>query len=448
MEEGTAMELPSSPTAAEPSTLSEGNQQSVSFDQPREHRSLRSIKTEQPETVDGTIGDQRPRIAYNMEADRGCEAENIHLSQHSNNTIDFFAGIQDSDVNCVPSDSDSDSDDNLRDSNDGHNTPKQGSGNVAIENHDDNEIGNDGLVHANTAEGDGETSVNAQDLMLRAERDQDHEDVYDEKRSIFVDFDEDIDVEDDEALLTHERDNEMEEDVGIGFGSINAFVYPRTDEIIAKHLSTPGRQTFTDLQDLLSSKNAPGRGLYKVEKVLEHEEARAAELEEHPRYIEAELQEVKERKNMTEDVVASARADFSSACSKVGINDKLWEEYEAFCESLEPKFGGRGGWSVTCFENHNGSYVLLDSDLDLFVESAEMPLQNCNFRCEATTVKNGGRTEYVVDFWPLHSLEPRTETATTWEEQYIPVDGQQDEVGVAAKTESAESQDVKMEDAD
>lgn len=534
------MELPSSPAAAEPSTLSEGNQQSTSFDEPRKQLSHLSIKTEQPDTVDGTMEDKWPPIIYHIEADRGCEAENFHLSR-LDNTIDFSAGIQDSDVHCVPSDSESD--DEMQDSDDGHKTLMQGRGNDASDNHDDNETANDSLERVNTAEGDGETSVNAQkfsiDLMMRAGRDKDHEDVYDEERSIFVDFDEDIDVDDDEAILEHEQDNEMEKDVGIGFGSIKASVYPRTDEIIAQHLSTPGPQSFTDLHYLVSSKNAPGRGLYKVEKVLEHEEGRVAELEEHMRYIQAELREVEERKDMTKDIVASARADFSLACSAAGIDGRLWDEYEAFCESLEPKFGSRGGWSVTCFDNHNGSYVLHDSDLDLFVESAEMPLRSGNFRCEATTVKYGGKTEYVVDFWPLHSLEPRTETATNWEEQYvstsgavftgnarntakkkklrqtqpylyqlanlaasntshdntiarsllrslptcnlpfsggwlfeyalepnraqhpiesrrwsyrmacrIPVDEQQDQTGVAAKTESAESQDVKMEDAD
>lgn len=246
-----------------------------------------------------------------------------------------------------------------------------------------------------------------------------YDDVHDEQRGIFVDFDEEPDVDDDEARSVHEQDNQIEEDIGFGFGSIEDFVYPRTSQIISRHLSAPNQQSLKTLNDLLSSRNAPGRGLYSVEKVLEHEAGRVAELEEKMKYIEAELLEVRARRDKADEIVRNARTTFSIARGIAHIDDGLWKEYEAFCESLEPKFGNRGGWSVTCFENHNGSYANWDPNLDLFMESAEMPLRSCNFRCEASAVECMGRTEYVVEFWPLAIPEPRTEIARTWRHQYV-----------------------------
>lgn len=243
--------------------------------------------------------------------------------------------------------------------------------------------------------------------------------MHDDERGAFVDFDGDADVDNNEERSVHERDNQIEEDIGFGFGSIESLVYPETSQIISQHLSNPLQQSFTSLNDLLSSHNAPGRGLYNVEKVLEHEEGRAAELEEKIRYVEAELEEVRARRNKPDEIVQNAGATFYRALGAAGIHDGLWKEYEAFCESLEPKFGNRGGWSVTCFENHNGSYVDWDPNLDLFTQTAEMPLESCNFRCEATAIERMGRMEYVVEFWPLANPEPQTEAARTWEQQYV-----------------------------
>ncbi|KAK7698168.1 hypothetical protein SLS64_012843 [Diaporthe eres] len=370
--------------------------------------------------MDGVMEDQQPRVVYHVAADRDGEAEDVHVYQTPNNTVDFFAGVQHSEVNWVSSESESEGE--VKESDHADKSPMQCSSNIASGSRDDYGPPNNTLPLSNATDANDEISGNPHQLTMSNLHELAYEDVHDKNRSIFVDFDEDADVDDDEARSVHEEDNKIEEDIGFGFGSIKDFAYPQTSQIIAQHLSTPDQQSFTTLNDLLSSQNAPGRGLYNVEKVLEHEEVRAAELEEKKRYIEAELEEVRARRDRADEIVQKACASFSKSRRLSGIHNNLWKEYEAFCESLEPKFGNRGGWSVTCFENHNGSYVQWDPELELLLQSAEMPLGSCNFRCEATTVKAMGRTEYVVEFWPLANPEPRTAGRTgiarTWHQQY------------------------------
>lgn len=367
--------------------------------------------------MDGVMEDQQPRIVYHVAADRDGEAEDVHVYQTPNNTVDFFAGVQHSEVNWVSSESESEEE--VKESDHADKSPMQCSSNTASGSRDNYDPENNTRPLFKATEANDETSENPHRLAMPNLHELAYDDVHDMERSIFVDFDEDADVDDDEARSIHEEDNKIEEDIGFGFGSIKDFVYPQTSQIIAQHLSTPDQQSFTTLNELLSSHNAPGRGLYKVEKVLEHEEGRAAELEEKKRYIEAELEEVRARRDRVDEIVRTARRAFSKTRSTAGIHPLLWQQYEAFCESLEPKFGNRGGWSVTCFENHNGSYLNWDPELELFLQSAEMPLGSCNFRCEATTVKKMGRTEYVVEFWPLPNPEPCADGARTWRQQHV-----------------------------
>ncbi|KAK2597210.1 hypothetical protein N8I77_013071 [Diaporthe amygdali] len=421
-----ATELPSSPVHAKQPTFDKNNHQEISACRVEGRLSRLRIEDEQPDTVHDAMEGQQPSAVFQVEADGGCEAENIHVNRGPNNTIDLFGGIQHSELNCASSDGESEdygseggeSDDEMQDSNEGGELPIQGATDIEGDDQDGNEAAINNLSTVNTAEEIRQPSDDPHEWIKVASHADSYIDLDDEERGIFVDFDEEPDVEDDEEMLTHEQDNEIEEDVGVGFGSMNAFAYPDTSSIIRLHLDSQNKQSFATLNELLSSNNAPGRGLYSVEKVLEHEEGRVAELEEQMRYIEAELQEVTGRKNKANNIVESACATFTKARAAAGISERLWEEYEAFCESLEPKFGNRGGWSVTCFENHSGSYVQWDPDLNLFVESAEMPLGSCNFRCEAGTVKSMGKTEYVVEFWPVANPEPRMQTATTWEDQY------------------------------
>lgn len=423
MEESTntnATELLSSPSVAELQTFNDNPPPAVVYNA-RGQMSRLKMEEEHPRAMDGFMENHEPRVVYHVAADRDGEAEDVHVYQSPNNPVNFFAGVHHSEVNWVSSESESEG--ASQESDDGDKSPMQCSSNIASGPHDDYEATSNTLPLSNATEANDETSGNSHQCTMPNLHELHYDDVHDKERSIFVDFDSDTDVDDDEARSTHEEDNKIEEDIGFGFGSIEDFVYPQTSEIIAQHLSTPDQQSFATLNDLLSSPNAPGRGLYKVEKVLEHEEGRVAELEEKKRYIEAELEEVRARRDRANEIVQNARLSFYKSFRASGIRNDLWRAYEAFCESLEPQFGNRGGWSVTCFENHNGSYIQWDPELELLLESAEMPLGNCNFRCEATTVKVMGRTEYVVEFWPLASPEPlmwrHTGIARTWGQQYV-----------------------------
>lgn len=419
MEESTdtnATELPSSLSVAEQPTFNNIPPQTAVYNA-QEQMSHSKMKDELSNTTDGVMEDQQPRVVYHMAADRYGEAEDVYVYQTPNDTVDFSAGVQQSEVNWISAESESDGE--MQESDDGDKSPMQCSSNIASGPQDDYDPTSNTLPLISAMEANYETTGNPHQLAMPNLCELAYDDVHDKERSIFVDFDEDADVDDDEARSIHEEDNKIEEDIGFGFGSIEDFVYPQTSQIIAQHLSTPDQQSFATLNDLLSSHNAPGRGLYSVEKVLEHEEGRAAELEEKMRYIEAELEEVRARRDRAHEIVRKACTAFSKARSTAGIQPLLWKEYEAFCESLEPKYGNRGGWSVTCFQNHNGSYLQWDPELELFLQSAEMPLGSCNFRCEATTVKKMGRTEYVVEFWPLPNPEPCTESARTWRQQYV-----------------------------
>lgn len=419
MEESTknnATELPSALSVAELPTFNNIPPQTAVYNA-QEQMSHSKMKDELSNTTDGVMEDQQPRVVYHMAADRYGEAEDVHVYQTPNNTVDFSAGVQQSEVNWISTESESDGE--MQESDDGDKSPTQCSSNIASGPQDDYDPTSNTLPLISAMEANYETTGNPHQLAMPNLCELAYDDVHDKERSIFVDFDEDADVDDDEARSIHEEDNKIEEDIGFGFGSIEDFVYPQTSQIIAQHLSTQDQQSFATLNDLLSSHNAPGRGLYSVEKVLEHEEGRAAELEEKMRYIEAELEEVRARRDRAHEIVRKACTAFSKARSTAGIQPLLWKEYEAFCESLEPKYGNRGGWSVTCFQNHNGSYLQWDPELELFLQSAEMPLGSCNFRCEATTVKKMGRTEYVVEFWPLPNPEPCTESARTWRQQYV-----------------------------
>lgn len=412
--DANATQLPSSLPSLEPLTIHDDQQPTATHNL-------------QEQTV-GIMEDQQPRVVYHIEADGEGEAEDIHIVRNSNNTIDFFAGIQhpEVDVNSIESENEGE----IQELDMGDVSPVQCDSNVGDDIQEDVTTTNNSLPLTNATEVAVDISGNPHQLIIPV--DKAYHDVNDEERGIFVDFDGDADVDDDEEMSIQEQDNEIEEDVGTGLGfdavtslhfyDIKAVTCSQTSEIIAKHLSMPNPQSFESLESLLSSHNAPGRGLYNIEKALEHEDGRISELEEKIQYIQAELEETRARRHRADDIARKARATFSQTHIRAGISNQLWAEYEAFCESLEPKFGNRGGWSITCYEDHKGSYLQWDPDLGLFLESAEMHLGSCNFRCEATAIKSKESTEYVVEFWPLASPEPevgRTGAAKTWKQQYV-----------------------------
>lgn len=224
-----------------------------------------------------------------------------------------------------------------------------------------------------------------------------------------------------------------------------ATVTKSTDPIV-QSLSLP--HNFSSLESLLYH---PKHGVHTAEASMKVEEQNVTELKEQRDRIKALLKEAKARLRASREEVVHAKDVFSNLQNRLGISNELWKEYKAFCESLEPRFGSRNGWSVTCFSNHHGCYVKWDPTLELFVGSAEMSLTNCNFRCEAVryipkqktlvtdprtgitfsadmdtdhdlppgTFQDGQQEEYVVQFWPVPAPEPRTGTEKTWGEQYV-----------------------------
>lgn len=288
--------------------------------------------------------------------------------------------------------------------------------------------GNDETSHPDDPDGQFEPADDFLKLFLSAGG-PNHGGVYldpnDDHRSIFVDFEDGTDV-DTETESTGEA-SETEVDVTDTDYFVPAIVpaissIPDTPYFGAMRppQRLPSSIEPLRLARLLRSSGTPGRGLYELERALDHEQDRVAELERMRQYIEAGLRTAKARQDKIRAAITNSKSRFSKVCAAAGISDELWREYEAFCESLEPPFGSRGGWSVTCFEDHGGSYVKYDPDLELFVESAEVNLGTCNFRCEASVeTTRFGKHEYLVEFWPLAIPEPRIGDENTWGEQYV-----------------------------
>lgn len=66
-----------------------------------------NINEELSATMHGTMEGSKTNVIYHMEGDHESEAEDIHLSRQPNNTVDFEAGIQHSEVKCASSESES-----------------------------------------------------------------------------------------------------------------------------------------------------------------------------------------------------------------------------------------------------------------------------------------------------------------------------------------------------
>lgn len=248
------------------------------------------------------------------------------------------------------------------------------------------------------------------------------EETDDDDPGIFVDFD-------DSTSVVSAEINDKRSDVETDFdtdddGSIEsndpdghpvAFIQSKSLDVVNRWKQTARAATEatsprpTTLNSLLSCPQAPGRGLTELEDALKEDKRAVIHLKQEIRSLMATLEQAENNYGRARRCVDEEKAAFQSLRVGQGISDELWAEYEAFCESLEPRFGSRGGWSVTCFEDHEGSYVGYDPDLALLRESSEMSLGACNFRCEASTttrrniLNNKEHKEHVVEFWPLAS---------------------------------------------
>ncbi|CAJ2510310.1 Uu.00g050130.m01.CDS01 [Anthostomella pinea] len=120
-----------------------------------------------------------------------------------------------------------------------------------------------------------------------------------------------------------------------------------------------------DPMEITSSPNRTAAASSQI-LALEIDTSRTHKLEDMKRSIETELEALVQRRNAAQAENEAKEADMRAERQASGISKALWEEYEAFCEAIEPKFGSRGGWSMTCDGDHDGSYVDYDPHFDLF----------------------------------------------------------------------------------
>jgi hypothetical protein len=120
--------------------------------------------------------------------------------------------------------------------------------------------------------------------------------------------------------------------------------------------------------------------------------------------------------------------EIDTSLKHAGLSQELYNLYLAFCESCDPEFSQRRGFSTTQNADHEISYVDYDPKFAIFKECIEIPYVHCNFRCEALTISKGSRAtgkdtpgneEYVVNFWPLRIPEALMGSGLTWGEQYV-----------------------------
>jgi len=105
---------------------------------------------------------------------------------------------------------------------------------------------------------------------------------------------------------------------------------------------------------------------FKLNQSYEKARWRILELEEIKRAVEREMAEAEDARDSISKELDADRAEFAKKREELGISMELWDEYMAFCESLEPEPGTVTGWSITCDENHKNSYVGVSVFLTLF----------------------------------------------------------------------------------
>jgi hypothetical protein len=161
------------------------------------------------------------------------------------------------------------------------------------------------------------------------------------------------------------------------------------------------------------------------EKLRDKRHWKVMELHEARRQIEIEISEAETDLQAAEAVVIEKQTNKLADMISSGLSTELFDVYKDFCESLHPEYGLRDGFSITCTQQHNGSYFQYDPTFRIFKENVEMDYTNCNFRCEAGKEQvswassRRGEVDDIVVFWPIRCPEPRTGLETTWGEQYV-----------------------------
>lgn len=81
---------------------------------------------------------------------------------------------------------------------------------------------------------------------------------------------------------------------------------------------------------------------------------------EQKQNIEYEILQMQEKLKKVEGEEKHVQSKFTPVLVASGLSQELYDAYEAFCESLVPEFGQRGGFSITCDVSHDGSYIEYD----------------------------------------------------------------------------------------
>lgn len=72
------------------------------------------------------------------------------------------------------------------------------------------------------------------------------------------------------------------------------------------------------------------------------------------------------QQNKADKEIKTAENVFCSNLEAAGISEELHDAYEEFCESLQPEFGQRNGFSIVCHTDHKKNYPKFDPVFLLF----------------------------------------------------------------------------------
>ncbi|KAF8866647.1 hypothetical protein BDZ45DRAFT_279158 [Acephala macrosclerotiorum] len=152
--------------------------------------------------------------------------------------------------------------------------------------------------------------------------------------------------------------------------------------------------------------------------------AKIQELEETKKQIELEIEACEHGIEVARKQRIDQQVKF--LLEHNGVSPELMAEYYAFLASIEPDGGQRGGFSITCFGDHENSYVEYDPSLAILKENAEDDYSVCHYRCEALKVDGPwvvGESgipeptrESIVEFWPVDAPVPCARGVRTWGE--------------------------------
>lgn len=270
-----------------------------------------------------------------------------------------------------------------------------------------NDVFNDGLSGDDDSVYDSDVSSNYEELT--------EPDLRVVERIVSVPIEENVHSAEEESEgddTYNDEDTDMEDDVKSESSAIAAV----PDDISGAGLQnvepSPEPRTIDQLQqdDIILQRLTKDRDLanWKVH-----------ELQEAIRRLEAEIPIAQKNLDDTEEIVLNKEKSMFGLLERSGLTPELYEEYKAFCESLQPEFGLRDGFSITCDQPHQGSYILYDPEFAIFKREVELDYNSFNWRCEASVSSWFRSTEQVVEFWPLKPREAFGSGNQSWGRLYV-----------------------------